>query len=128
VVGGNFLEAVPRGGDLYLLSWILAGHDEAEAQTILHHCHAAMHAQGTLLLLDYVRPPEPVPLASALFDLHMLVLLGGVVRSEAEWRALLHAPGFALTRILPLQPPFSVLEGRRVPGGARDAEPAEGQP
>src|SRR5262249_15866926 len=32
VVGGNFLEAVPSGGDLYLLSWILAGHDEAEAQ------------------------------------------------------------------------------------------------
>jgi len=128
VVGGNFLEAVPRGGDLYLLSWILAGHDEAEAQTILHHCHAAMHAQGTLLLLDYVRPPEPVPLASALFDLHMLVLLGGVVRSEAEWRALLHATGFALTRILPLQPPFSVLEGRRVPGGSRDAEPTEGPP
>ena len=121
VVGGNFLEAVPSGGDLYLLSWILAGHDDAEARTILHHCHAAMHAGGTLLLLDYIRPPEPVPLASAFFDLHMLVILGGVVRSEAEWRALLHASGFELTRILPLQPPFSVLEGRRVPGSARDA-------
>src|SRR5262249_25077379 len=144
VVGGNFLEAVPSGGDLYLLSWILAGHDDAEARTILHHCHAAMHAEGkgrrqtgappptqsrgTLLLLDYIRPPEPVPLASAFFDLHMLVILGGVVRSEAEWRALLHASGFELTRILPLQPPFSVLEGRRVPGGARDAEPTEGPP
>src|SRR5262249_56107265 len=46
VVGGNFLEAVPSGGDLYLLSWILAGHDDAEAQTILRHCHAAMHAEG----------------------------------------------------------------------------------
>jgi hypothetical protein len=121
VVGGNFLEAVPSGGDLYLLSWILAGHDDAEARTILHHCYAAMHAEGTLLLRDYIRPPEPVSLASAFFDLHMLVILGGAVRSEAEWRALLHATGFALTRILPLQPPFSVLEGRRVPGGARDA-------
>src|SRR5262249_43015759 len=147
VVGGNFLEAVPSGGDLYLLSWILAGHDEAEARTILHHCPAAMHAEGkgrrqtgggrerkwppepppptqsrgTLLLLDYIRPPEPMPLASAFFDLHMLVILGGVVRSEAEWRALLHASGFELTRILPLQPPFSVLEGRRVPGSARNA-------
>ncbi len=121
VVGGNFLEAVPSGGDLYLLSWILAGHDDAEARTILHHCRAAMHAEGRLLLLDYIRPPEPVPLASAFFDLHMLVILGGVVRSAAEWHALLHATGFELTRILPLQPPFSVLEGRRVPSGARDA-------
>src|SRR5262249_42598432 len=77
-------------------------------------------SRGTLLLLDYIRPPEPVPLASAFFDLHMLVILGGGVRSEAEWRALLHASGFELTRLPPLQPPFSVLEGRRVPGGARD--------
>jgi hypothetical protein len=100
--------------------WRRAGHDDAEAQTILHHCHAAMHTEGTLLLLDSIRPSEPVPLASAFFDLHMLVILGGMVRSEDEWYALLHATGFELTRILPLQPPFSVIEGRRMPGGPRD--------
>src|SRR5262249_60452768 len=100
----------------------------ADATTFFHSGTPPRPAQWQLLLHANIRPPEPVPLASALFDLHMLVILGGVVRSEAEWRVLLHATGFALTRILPLQPPFSVLEGRRVPGGSRDAEPTEGPP
>src|SRR5262249_3277890 len=119
VVGGNFLEAVPSGGDLYLLSWILAGHDEAEARTILHHCHAAMHAEGkgrrqtgvgrerkwppetppptqsrgTLLLLDYIRPPEPMPMARAFYDMHIVVILGGGVRSDAERQCIVHRTG-----------------------------------
>jgi hypothetical protein len=43
----------------------------------------------------------------------MLVSTGGRVRSEAEFRSLYAAAGFKLTRIVPTQTGFSVIEGIR---------------
>jgi hypothetical protein len=45
-------------------------------------------------------------------DLHMMVLLGGLERTEAEYRSLLAAHGFRLTRVVPTAGDVSVIEGR----------------
>ena len=52
-----------------------------------------------------------------LLDLEMLVVTpGGRERSEAEFRALLKATGFSLTRVVPTATPVSVIEARAEQG------------
>lgn len=51
---------------------------------------------GRLILVELVVPSGPEPNFGKLFDLHMLVLVGGKERTDAEWRSLLAAEGFEL--------------------------------
>jgi hypothetical protein len=44
-------------------------------------------------------------------DLNMLVMTGGRERTEAEFRQLYESAGFRLTRVVPTESPFSVIEG-----------------
>ncbi len=46
-------------------------------------------------------------------DVQMLVMAGGKERTEAEYRALLTAAGFELIRIIPVLPPYYVIEAVR---------------
>ncbi|MBV8270229.1 MAG: hypothetical protein JO252_28220 [Planctomycetaceae bacterium] len=41
----------------------------------------------------------------------MMVMLGGLERTEAEYRRLLAAHGFRLTRVVPTAGDISVIEG-----------------
>ena len=45
---------------------------------------------------------------------NMLVAPGGKERTEAEYRALLEAAGFELTQLIPVLPPYYVIEAVRV--------------
>ena len=45
-----------------------------------------------------------------LFDINMLVVLGGLERTTAEYRRLLEDTGFELSRVIPTQAPLSILE------------------
>lgn len=44
----------------------------------------------------------------------MLVMTGGRERTETEFRELYERAGFRLTRVVPTESPFSVIEGVRV--------------
>lgn len=44
-------------------------------------------------------------------DLNMLVMTGGRERSEEGFRRLYEASSFRLTRVVPTESPFSVIEG-----------------
>jgi hypothetical protein len=46
----------------------------------------------------------------------MLVMTGGRERTEEEFRQLYEASGFRLTRVVPTESPFSVIEGVKVLG------------
>jgi hypothetical protein len=54
---------------------------------------------------------EPSP--SKALDILMLVMEGGKERTKDEYRGLLEASGFRLTRIIPTKSPYSVIEGER---------------
>jgi len=43
----------------------------------------------------------------------MLVMTGGYERTEAQYRVLLEAAGFKLTRLVPTRSLMSVLESKR---------------
>jgi O-methyltransferase domain/Dimerisation domain len=109
-VGGDFFQAVPRGGDLYLLKFILVDWKDAEALQILQNCRAAITPDGKLLVIEMTIPDDNNPSPGQLFDLNMLVMTGGQERTQSEYGALFAKAGFRLNRVVPTGSPFQVME------------------
>ena len=114
LVGGNFFESVPTGGDAIILKWIIHDWNDEQSVTILKNCHRALPADGKLILVEAVVPAGSELHFSKFIDLNMLVMTGGRERTEEEFRSLYESSGFRLTRIVPTESPFSVIEGVRV--------------
>jgi hypothetical protein len=113
VIGGSFLDAVPGGADAYLLRHILHNWDDERAVAILRNVRGVMGEGATLLVVERVIPPGNGPMFGKLMDLTMLVVHGGMERTEDEFRRLFEAAGFRLTRIVPMASDVSVIEGER---------------
>jgi hypothetical protein len=111
LASGDFFESVPAGADTYMMKHIIHDWDDARAIAILKNCHRAMPETGKLLLVEMVVPPGNEPHFGKIQDLEMLLSPGGLERTEGEFRALLAAAGFELTRIIPTASPMSVIEG-----------------
>lgn len=112
VVAGDFFESVPAGGDAYILRFVMHGWQDERAAAILKNCRRAMPRQGKLLLVEGVIPEQAEQAPQVVLgDLERLVMSGGRERTEAEFRALLDAAGFRLTKIVPTQSEVSVIEG-----------------
>jgi hypothetical protein len=115
LVGGDFFQEVPSGGDLYLLKQILHDWDDGQCSTILRNIHRAAAPQSKLLIVEMLIPDKPEPSSVFLLDLSMLVLLGGRERTRQEFAALLSAAGYQLERIIPTTTGlFSVMEAVHV--------------
>jgi hypothetical protein len=110
LVAGDFFQAVPGGGETYLLKYILHDWDDGQALAILHNCRRVVPGHGRLLLVETLIPPGNAPHPGKMLDLQMLVELGGHERSQAEFSALLGATGFRVTRIVPADAQLSVIE------------------
>ena len=102
-------DAVPEGGDAYLLAALVHAWDDAAAGVVLRNCRQAMKPASRLLLVEHVIPSGDAPHRGKLTDVEML-LVGGRERTEAEFRVLLTSAGFTLTRIVPTGAPPSVIE------------------
>jgi hypothetical protein len=111
VLSGNFFEFVPAGADAYLLRHVIHDWDYDRAGTILRNCRQAMGRQGRLLVVEGVVPPGNEPSVSKFFDLAMLVVPGGMERTEEEYRRLFEEAGFRLKRVVPTKSWVSVIEG-----------------
>lgn len=101
IVGGSFFDAVPEGGDAYLMRNIIHDWEDDEAMAILKACRRAMRDPAKLLLIERnVAPPNEMP-ATKFSDLNMLVAPGGRERTRDEYAALLQESGFELTGVAP---------------------------
>jgi hypothetical protein len=104
VVAGDALDAVPSGGDLYLLSRVIHDWTDDDAVRILRSCRTAMSSSSTLVLLEAViadrASDHP---AAVVMDLHMLVLGLGKERTRDEFRELLARAGLTLKRVIPTE-------------------------
>lgn len=109
-VAGSFFEAVPAGADVYVLKKVIHDWNDKQAIAILRNCRDAMAPQGRVLLAETIIPAgnEPNPIKFA--DLNMLVVTGGLERTQPEYASLLAAAGLRLQRIIPTGQPISVLE------------------
>ena len=106
IVGGDVFKALPGGGAAYLLEGVIRAWDDEHAIAILTNCRRAMGQRGILLLVEQVRPADGGVPAS----------LGGHARTEAEYRVLLAAIGFALARVIPVGAGKSIIEGSAIRG------------
>lgn len=104
----DFFEAVPEGGDAYVLEWVLHDWDDDDALAILKTCHRAMSGESRMLAVESLMPPGKEPFFAKALDITMLVLLGGRKRTEAEYLGLMEAAGFEPTRVVPTRSPVSV--------------------
>jgi precorrin-6B methylase 2 len=108
-VAADFFDAVPGGGDAYLLSRILHDWDDADATRILRVCHDAMPSGARLLIVDAVLPGQAHELPGVIrMDLLMLLLLSARERAAADFDRLLAGAGFRLRRIVPTGSPTGV--------------------
>ncbi len=113
-IGGNFFEAVPEGGDAYVLKQILHDWDDDRCETILRNCRRVTPKGGRLLVVEALIPPGNEPGYAKFMDLMMLALLTGRERTEEEYRRLLEATGFALSRVVRTPAEVSVIEATPV--------------
>jgi hypothetical protein len=111
LVGGDFFKSVSVGGDAYLLRHILHDWYDEQCLTILGNIRKAMLPRAKLLVVESVIPPGNEPFFGKLLDVNMLVMPGGMERTEAEYRQLFAAAGFQLSRIIPTRMEVSVIEG-----------------
>jgi precorrin-6B methylase 2 len=114
-VAGDFFEAVPGGGDIYLMKSVLHNWDDEAASRILRRCAAALHGRARLIVAERVIPPGNGASEAKLFDINMLVTAGGQERTEDEYRSLLHAAGLRLVRTTATPSPLSLIEATRAP-------------
>src|SRR3954463_14562075 len=110
LIAGDFFKEVPSGGDAYVLKWVLHDWSDAQAIAILKNCRRAMPPHGRLLVIEAPLTPRNEPSLHKLMDINMLVMTGGRERTEAEYRSLLEAAGFALTRVTVTPLELAVLE------------------
>jgi predicted O-methyltransferase YrrM len=119
IAGGDFFAAVPPDGDAYLLRQIIHDWDDAQATTILENCRHAMRESGKVLVVERALAPDHRESLGALhLDMEMLVNLGGLQRTDAEYGTLFESAHLRLSTIVPLgdTDQFCVFEGIPAPG------------
>jgi O-methyltransferase domain len=107
---GSFFDSVPAGADAYILKKVIHDWNDEQAVRILRNCRDAMKPHGRVLVAETIIPPGNEPNTIKLIDAAMLVVTGGVERTEAEYAALFAAAGLRLERVVPTAQPISVLE------------------
>ena len=114
LVGGDFFESVPEGGDGIIMKWIIHDWNDEQSVAIMRNCYQALPENGKLILVEAVVPEGSEPHFAKFIDLNMLVMTGGRERTAEEFRLLYEASGFTLKRIINTESPFSVIEGTRI--------------
>ena len=109
-VAGNFFESVPAG-DIYVIKKVVHDWNDEHAAVILRNCRKAMQPNGKVLLAETLVPPGDEPDGIKSIDVVMLVVTGGLERTEAHYASLFGAAGLRLERVIQTRGPISILEG-----------------
>lgn len=111
ILGGDFFQSVPAGGDAYILKSIIHDWNDERAVTILKNCRRAMATSRRLLLIEVILPVDAELHPGKFVDFIMLTTAGGLVRREDEHEKILREAGFRLNRVIPTASPMSIIEG-----------------
>ncbi len=113
LVGGNFLDSVPTGADMYVMKRILMDWSDDDCVRLLRHCRDAMTPDGRVLTLNVVLPPGNQPHPGKIIDVFLMLQLRGRERTEDEFRDLYRRDGLRLSRIVANPSMLAVVEGVR---------------
>jgi hypothetical protein len=109
LVAGDFTVAVPRGGDVYILSRVLHDWDDDRCDVILRRCAEAMPEHAALLVVERLLPEDGSPSLAVAWEIHMLCNVGGRERTARHYARLLADAGLELTDQLGLPLDVAVL-------------------
>lgn len=112
-VSGDFFESVAPNANAYLMKHIIHDWNDEQSIQILRNIHRAMKPDGKVLIVEMVVPEGNEPHPAKLLDIQMLLIEGGKERTAEEYRRLLDAAGFRLTRIVPTPSPYSIVEATK---------------
>lgn len=110
---GDFFEAVPEGGDGYVLKAIIHDWEDDASVAILSSVGKAMPQDGTLLVIERLLGPANEEPEAKFSDLNMLVSPGGRERTIDEFAALFEAADFRIAGTTATTSGFFVIEGLR---------------
>jgi predicted O-methyltransferase YrrM len=116
LVGGDFFDEVPAGGELYVLKSVLHDWEDEQALRILQNVHRASAPGGSLAVIEALLPSEPAPSFTHLMNLLMLTVAGGRERTLEDYQALFDQAGYRLKGAIPAPSstaPWSVIEAIR---------------
>jgi hypothetical protein len=114
VIGGDMLQGVPPGADVYLIKRVLMDWGDEQAARILRRCADALPKDGKVLAVEMVLPPANEPSPGKAFDMLMLLVHADArIRTEAEFGGLFAAAGLRLNRVISTPSPNRILEGVR---------------
>ncbi len=112
-VGGDFFKAVPDGGDLYLLKFILHDWNDDQCVQILNNIRSAMKPDATLCILELVLPDDGSPHPGWFMDLNMMANTDGRERTLSEYDGLLGEAGFKRRKATAMPPNLTLVEAGR---------------
>lgn len=110
---GDFFEAVPAGGDVYVLARVLHDWSDADAVRILEVCRQAMNPGASLLVVERLLRDRPQAGVAQASDVHMMVVTGGRERTAGEYEELLTGAGLRPTARTPVIADIAIIEARR---------------
>jgi hypothetical protein len=114
LISGDFFSTVPEGGDAYFLKQVILNWSDDECIQILTNCRKALNPGGRVLVAEQVlHPGIGQDTWGKFLDLQMLVTLRGGNRTANHYRELYHQAGLKVTRIIPTQSIYSIVEGVR---------------
>jgi len=112
---GNFFDAIPAAGDVWMLCQVLHDWPDAECIAILRRCREAMRPTDRLLVAEMLTIPCQPSVQASLIDMRMLMYFGeGRQRTVDEYRGLFDSTHFSLIRVLPTAGTFSIVEAAPV--------------
>jgi len=110
-VAGNFFDAIPPGGETYILKRILDDWPDEKVLQILQNCRKAMPSDCRLLIIEPLMGPPNEPCPGHLADMNFLVTFkGGRIRTVEEHAKLLHQAKFQLRNSYSTASEVSILE------------------
>ncbi|HUK34455.1 MAG TPA: methyltransferase [Vicinamibacterales bacterium] len=113
-VACDFFQAVPAGGDAYIMKHIIHDWDDERASVILKNIATAMGAKkGRVILLESVIAAGDTADLGKFIDIEMLLFPGGRERTADEFRSLFARSGFHMTKVVATKSPLSVIEAVR---------------
>ncbi len=114
IAEGSFFEAVPEGGDAYILKLVIHDWADDDAVRILGNVRKAAATGKNVLLVEGVLPGHNREFSGNWVDLEMLVSADARERTAAEYGELLKRAGFHMTRVVETASPFSVVEATAI--------------
>ncbi len=111
VLGGDFFQSIPEGGDLYIIKHVLHGINQEQSVILLKNIAKVLPKSGKLLIIEMMIPEKNKPSYSKFNDLEMMLLSAtGRERTAHEFTEIITQCSLGIARILSMPMGVSIIE------------------